>query len=65
MRVINEPVITFTCKHCGTGNAGEPHEFHAQHTMPPTWKATCGFCKLENTVSPSALLAREASNFFR
>ncbi|MGE8452785.1 MAG: hypothetical protein ACN6OP_19625 [Pseudomonadales bacterium] len=58
MKVIKAPPIQFTCKHCDAVNEGEEHEFRELNTVPPTWLAFCGYCDLDNQVSPSPLVAR-------
>jgi hypothetical protein len=59
MRVIKQPNIQFECQNCGTGNEGTPDEFEPQHTMPPSWYATCAFCFAKTRCFPKALVARE------
>ena len=58
MKVIQEPKLQFTCSSCGAVNEGHASEFREQNTMPPTWMATCGYCNLENRVSPVPLIAQ-------
>ena len=58
MRVIKAPPIQFKCESCGAINEGEPEEFRACHTAPPSFDATCAFCHLVTRCYSSALIAR-------
>ena len=61
MKVVSLPPIQFTCTGCGAVNEGSEDEFTPLDTMPPTFRAKCAFCQLQNTCSPRQLVAREAA----
>jgi hypothetical protein len=61
MRVVKAPPIQFKCTSCRATNEGDASEFKEQHTMPPSFLATCAFCGFTNTCFPSALIARAAT----
>lgn len=61
MKVIEAPSIQFKCR-CGAVNEGEPEEFRPRHTTPPSFVATCAFCRCDNVVFPTALIARAAGD---
>lgn len=61
MRVKQAPAIEFKCSSCSAANEGEPHEFDELHTMPPSFRATCAFCRATNICFPPPLLARAAA----
>ena len=62
MRVVAAPPIQFKCDACGAVNEGEAHEFLPLHTMPPSFRARCAFCRCETTCFPRALVARVAGD---
>lgn len=61
IRVVSAPVlIQFTCRVCKAVNEGGPEDFEELHTMPPSFRAQCGFCRSMETCFPSALIAAAA-----
>lgn len=61
IRVIKAPPLKFTCRFCKAENEGDPEDFIARHTMPPSFVAKCGFCRTDNVCFPTALIARVAN----
>lgn len=58
MRVVQAPPIQFKCGSCGAINQGEAEEFVSQNTRPPTWAASCAYCRAVTHCSPLPLIAR-------
>lgn len=61
-RVIEAPLIKFTCDHCGAVCSGEPEEFVERYTMPPSWEIQCPYCRLLVVCFPTTLIARFVGN---
>lgn len=58
IRVVKAPPIRFTCTSCRAENEGDPEDLEERHTMPPSYAATCAFCRARVTCYPTALIAR-------
>jgi transcription elongation factor Elf1 len=58
-KLVQAPLITYTCPSCGAVSSADPHEFKALNTMPPVYTAECAFCKKKVQCSPQAMIARE------
>ena len=63
-RLLQAPMISFRCNHCGALSEDNAEKFIKLNTMPPQWKNKCAYCKLDVICSPSALIAKEVSGNF-
>lgn len=57
IRVTKAPPIKFTCTWCKAENEGDVTDFEPLHTMPPSFRAQCGFCHLMVNCFPHALIS--------